>query len=164
MQGSESSKHHHMRFFFFGPVANNLFTNLSQYAFRSVWNDQRQASRLPIPTGYKTFDVQSDSETWEEVMTKPRASRFKRRKSLSSWEGSCNQATAADAIHAAGYPLQIHTVTTPDGYVMQMERIPRPGQYNRSAFFHCCASLSARGNARYGSGVGVAEIVVLSSP
>lgn len=60
-------------------------------------------------------------------MTRPRAARFRRRRSLSSWEGSLSQTTAADAIHAAGYPLQIHTVTTPDGYVIQMERIPRPG-------------------------------------
>ena len=71
--------------------------------------------------------MQSDNESWEEMMAKPQTARFKRRKSFSSWEGSRKQTTAADAIHAAGYPLQIHTVTTPDGYVMQMERIPRPG-------------------------------------
>lgn len=34
----------------------------------------------------------------------------------------------------AGYPLEIHTVTTADGVVLQMERIPRPGS-SRVAFF-----------------------------
>jgi hypothetical protein len=34
----------------------------------------------------------------------------------------------------AGYPLELHTVTTADGVVLQMERIPRPG-CSRVAFF-----------------------------
>jgi len=34
---------------------------------------------------------------------------------------------AGDAILAAGYPLQTHTVVTSDGYILEMERIPRPG-------------------------------------
>lgn len=34
----------------------------------------------------------------------------------------------------AGYPLEIHNVTTADGVVLQMERIPRPG-CSRVAFF-----------------------------
>lgn len=62
-----------------------------------------------------------------------RPARLKRRNSLGSWEGAPPQTTAGDAIHAAGYPLQIHTVTTPDGYVMQMERIPRPGSALRAS-------------------------------
>ena len=31
------------------------------------------------------------------------------------------------ATAAAGYPLQLHTVTTEDGYLLRMERIPRLG-------------------------------------
>ena len=38
--------------------------------------------------------------------------------------------TAGDAILAAGYPLEVQTVTTSDGYIMHMERIPRPGKYS----------------------------------
>ncbi len=35
--------------------------------------------------------------------------------------------TAGDVIRQAGYPLEEHTVTTSDGYVLQMERMPRRG-------------------------------------
>jgi pimeloyl-ACP methyl ester carboxylesterase len=35
--------------------------------------------------------------------------------------------TASDAILRAGYPLEEHSVTTSDGYVLQMHRIPRRG-------------------------------------
>jgi hypothetical protein len=34
----------------------------------------------------------------------------------------------------AGYPLELHCVTTADGYVLRMERIPRAG-CSRVAFF-----------------------------
>ncbi|KAL4536596.1 hypothetical protein Ndes2437B_g06008 [Nannochloris sp. 'desiccata'] len=35
--------------------------------------------------------------------------------------------TASDAILRAGYPLEEHSVTTSDGYILQMHRIPRRG-------------------------------------
>jgi hypothetical protein len=35
---------------------------------------------------------------------------------------------------SSGYPLELHTVTTDDGYVLRMERIPRPG-CRKVAFF-----------------------------
>lgn len=35
--------------------------------------------------------------------------------------------TAKDVIQSAGYPMEPHIVTTSDGYIMQMERIPRRG-------------------------------------
>jgi hypothetical protein len=42
--------------------------------------------------------------------------------------------TAPPLKHPAGYPLEVHTVTTSDGVVLTMERIPRPG-CGRVAFF-----------------------------
>ena len=36
--------------------------------------------------------------------------------------------TAKDVIQSAGYPMEPHIVTTSDGYIMQMERIPRRGE------------------------------------
>ena len=35
-----------------------------------------------------------------------------------------------------GYPLEVHTVTTADGVVLQMERIPRPGCARVAFFLH----------------------------
>lgn len=34
---------------------------------------------------------------------------------------------AAAVIRLAGYPLELHSVTTADGYLLTMERIPRLG-------------------------------------
>lgn len=36
----------------------------------------------------------------------------------------------------AGYPLELHCVTTADGYILQMERIPRPGCARVAWFQH----------------------------
>eukprot|EP00873_Tetraselmis_striata_P018859 jgi/Tetstr1/439123/TSEL_002988.t1 len=44
--------------------------------------------------------------------------------------------TAADVLHAAGYPSETHTVVTDDGYVLQLERIPRPGAKDVVFFMH----------------------------
>jgi hypothetical protein len=35
-----------------------------------------------------------------------------------------------------GYPLQTYTVVTEDGYVLRMERIPRPGAHDVALFMH----------------------------
>jgi len=43
-----------------------------------------------------------------------------------AWE-SLHVFTASDAILRAGYPLEEHSITTSDGYVLQMHRIPRRG-------------------------------------
>ena len=71
--------------------------------------------------------VQLDEETWEARVMKSHRSLKKGRSKSVERVSSKTPTTAGDAIRAAGYPLQIHTVTTPDGYIMQMERIPRPG-------------------------------------
>lgn len=44
--------------------------------------------------------------------------------------------TASDAILRAGYPLEEHSVTTADGYVLQMHRIPRRGARDVVLFQH----------------------------
>ena len=67
-------------------------------------------------------------ESWEERAKRPRARRVRRSSSFSSLESLRNINTAGDVIRAAGYPLEEHTVTTSDGYIQQMERIPRHGE------------------------------------
>ncbi|WIA23329.1 hypothetical protein OEZ85_000094 [Tetradesmus obliquus] len=43
---------------------------------------------------------------------------------------------AAQMILKAGYPLELHQVTTADGYVLRIERIPRPGSPRVAFFLH----------------------------
>lgn len=50
--------------------------------------------------------------------------------------GDMHALTAADAILRAGYPLEEHTVTTRDGYVLQLHRIPRRGARDVVFFQH----------------------------
>lgn len=50
--------------------------------------------------------------------------------------GDMHALTAADAILRAGYPLEEHTVTTQDGYVLQLHRIPRRGARDVVFFQH----------------------------
>lgn len=65
--------------------------------------------------------------SWEDMASRPRPTRFRRSNSFSSWESLQSVSTAGDVIRQAGYPLEEHTVTTSDGYVLQMERMPRRG-------------------------------------
>jgi len=50
-------------------------------------------------------------------------------------QGEYSSPTAA-VIRMAGYPLQTYTVVTEDGYVLKMERIPRPGAPDVALFMH----------------------------
>ncbi|KAG2438460.1 hypothetical protein HYH02_010914 [Chlamydomonas schloesseri] len=43
---------------------------------------------------------------------------------------------ALSVIRSAGYPHELHTVTTADGYVLRLERIPRPGARDAVFFMH----------------------------
>ena len=43
---------------------------------------------------------------------------------------------ASDVVRLSGYPLEQHTVTTADGYVLRLERIPRPGSKDVVFFMH----------------------------
>ncbi len=64
--------------------------------------------------------------SWEDMVARPRPLRFHNRSSSSSrLEDMAAMETAADVILQAGYELEEHTVTTSDGYIMQMQRIPR---------------------------------------
>jgi hypothetical protein len=71
-------------------------------------------------------------------------SSMRRAHSFSSWEQVAtpgpqrpiDQGSAADMIKLAGYPLELHTVTTEDGYILRMERIPRPGVKDVVLFMH----------------------------
>lgn len=85
--------------------------------------------------------------SWEDMASRPRSTRFRRSNSFSSWESLQSVSTAGDVIRQAGYPLEEHTVTTSDGYVLQMERMPRRGllpyHCNLACPYHthlrCCA-------------------------
>ena len=107
-----------------------------QPSFSGMWTEfivDRQAAIFEgCPPLIATEELQSkamqeEGETWEEAIARSSrpSSRSKRRRSSSG--GPQRQTTAGDAIIAAGYPLQIQRVVSPDGYVMYMERIPRPG-------------------------------------
>ena len=50
-----------------------------------------------------------------------------RRNSFSDRESLRTLWTAVEVIKEAGYPVEQHTVTTEDGYVLRMERLPRHG-------------------------------------
>ncbi len=69
------------------------------------------------------FHVQGDDSP-ERPLGGP---RLRRTNSFSDWESLHNVWTAAEVIKAAGYPLEQHTVTTSDGYILRMERLPRHG-------------------------------------
>ncbi|PNW76314.1 hypothetical protein CHLRE_12g541352v5 [Chlamydomonas reinhardtii] len=43
---------------------------------------------------------------------------------------------ALSVIRSAGYPHELHMVTTSDGYVLRLERIPRPGARDTVFFMH----------------------------
>lgn len=65
----------------------------------------------------------------------PRRRSGRRRSGPKAWEG-LHVFTASDAILRAGYPLEEHSVTTSDGYVLQMHRIPRRGGRDVALFVH----------------------------
>ncbi|KAI7841938.1 hypothetical protein COHA_004465 [Chlorella ohadii] len=52
------------------------------------------------------------------------------------WEEDLSVWTASDVILREGYPLEQHSVTTPDGYVLQVQRIPRHGARDVVFFQH----------------------------
>jgi hypothetical protein len=52
------------------------------------------------------------------------------------WEEDLSVWTASDVILREGYPLEQHSVTTPDGYVLQVQRIPRHGARDVAFFQH----------------------------
>jgi len=76
---------------------------------------------------------------WEELARdRPRGARVLRRSSSASQAAELlsEVRTAGDVVVAAGYPLEEHTVTTSDGYVLTMQRIPRRGARDVALFVH----------------------------
>ena len=61
---------------------------------------------------------------------------MRRTNSFSDWESLHSVWTAAEVIKAAGYPLEQHTVTTSDGYILRMERLPRHGTFSHTSCSH----------------------------
>lgn len=93
------------------------------------WLDKPQMD-VDAPDSRLTFSTQSRSSYWRNK-TRQGAARWNARR----WE-EYHVFTASDAILRAGYPLEEHSVTTPDGYVLQMHRIPRRGARDVVLFQH----------------------------
>ena len=76
-------------------------------------------------------------QTWEDLASRPRASRFRRSSSVNGADTLLSDvASAGDVVTAAGYPWEEHAVTTSDGYVLSLHRIPRKGTRDVVLFVH----------------------------
>ena len=73
---------------------------------------------------------------WEEAASMPRRARFRRASSLTACDLLADVSSAGEAIVAEGYPLEEHTVTTSDGYVLTLTRIPRRAARGATLFVH----------------------------
>eukprot|EP00884_Botryococcus_braunii_P017623 jgi/Botrbrau1/4544/Bobra.60_2s0032.1 len=108
----------------------------------------RRAACMPLPPSPSQLPSISRREraaahsrsvggvTWEEMGARPRARRFQRSNSFSAGDTSGFMDSAADLILQAGYDLEEHTVITGDGYVIQMQRIPRHKSRDVVFFLH----------------------------
>ncbi len=67
--------------------------------------------------------------------TAPTDAGLRRTRSFGSWE-DMGVWTASDVILQAGYPLEEHVVTTSDGYILTMQRIPRKDSKEVVFFMH----------------------------
>lgn len=65
----------------------------------------------------------------------PSGGGLRRTRSFGSWE-DMGVWTASDIILQAGYPLEEHVVTTSDGYILTMQRIPRKDSTEAVFFQH----------------------------
>ena len=59
--------------------------------------------------------------------TAPTPARLRHANASAAVESLQSSFATADVIRAAGYGLEEHTVTTTDGYILRMERIPKLG-------------------------------------
>jgi len=75
-------------------------------------------------------------DSWDALAARPRAARFRRSKSFAAAPGLGAPHSAADYATAAGYPAEEHTVTTSDGYVLRVTRLPRLGGRDVALFVH----------------------------
>lgn len=70
-------------------------------------------------------DISDDSP--ERTPSGHHGPRVRRVNSFSDWESLHTVWTVGSVIQAAGYELEQHEVTTDDGYILRMERMPRRG-------------------------------------
>jgi Partial alpha/beta-hydrolase lipase region len=80
------------------------------------------ALKLPCNCPVRVAELEGDASRAHH-----RPARLRRSASFSAYETLHGVWTAKDVIQSAGYPMEPHIVTTSDGYIMQMERIPRRG-------------------------------------
>jgi len=78
----------------------------------------------------------AEQDDWEALASRPRAARFRRSKSFAAAPGLDAPHSASDYATAAGYPAEEHTVTTSDGYVLAVTRLPRRGGRDVALFVH----------------------------
>ena len=93
-----------------------------------------QVMRLKVVIKLTNIGAQDDISSPERLQHKrqaPRGKPFTEADSSHSW-------TAAEVIKATGYPLERHEVTTEDGYVLLMERLPRHGTFLSSLCACAC--------------------------
>jgi hypothetical protein len=90
---------------------------------------RRSGALLPGTAGGEAAaDADAEGAAWRRG--RPRAPGdtplpLRRSRSVGAWGGGEAGWTAADVVAEAGYPLEEHVVTTSDGYVLTMHRIPR---------------------------------------
>ncbi|EIE26467.1 hypothetical protein COCSUDRAFT_39557 [Coccomyxa subellipsoidea C-169] len=103
---------------------------------RSSWTPTPRTPTARRRTRSEDPGIFTEAASWEDMASRPRPTRFRRSNSFSSWESLQSVSTAGDVIRQAGYPLEEHTVTTSDGYVLQMERMPRRDARDCVFFMH----------------------------
>lgn len=96
------------------------------------------ATKPPTVSAGARMGMERSGSGGISVGTSPRRSGGPLRRSLSfsSYEALHGVSTALDVIRNAGYPVEPHIVTTSDGYILQMERIPRKGARDVVFFMH----------------------------
>ena len=96
-------------------VARVLFLHATPRGTTPFTDLHQSLSRLDFPPSPSSSPSPSQPAT---------ATSMKRTRSFGTWE-DFGVWTASDVILQAGYPLEEHVVTTSDGYVLTMQRIPR---------------------------------------
>ena len=141
--GGGGAAHHHHHSLHFHNVAFPPSSSSSSSSSAAA----PQAPAAPAPSAPASASLLAthpgatgdDTTRWEELARdRPRGARILRRASSASTAAELlsEVRTAGDVVVAAGYPLEEHTVTTSDGYVLTMQRIPRPGSRDVALFVH----------------------------
>ncbi|GLI64543.1 hypothetical protein VaNZ11_007837 [Volvox africanus] len=78
----------------------------------------------------------SSPTSWRGLQRSRSSERLRTAKSTFGHYATEAPSDALSVIQDAGYPHELHTVTTEDGYVIRMERIPRPGARDVVFFMH----------------------------